>query len=66
MRFASSLLAAVIVLPATAALAKDRPVTDQERPKLEAALKEVGCSGGQAMRLGHSAGLTYSAHKDLM
>ena len=47
MRLASSLLAVVIVLPATAALSKDRPVTDQERPKLEAALKEVGCSGGK-------------------
>jgi hypothetical protein len=47
MRFALPLLAAAIVLPATAALAKDRAVTDQERPKLEAALKEVGCSGGK-------------------
>ena len=47
MRLVSSLLAAVIVLPATAALSKDRPVTDQERPKLEAALKEAGCSGGK-------------------
>jgi hypothetical protein len=30
-----------------AASAKDRPVTDQERPKLEAAVKEAGCSGGK-------------------
>ncbi len=37
----------LIVLPATGALAKDRAVTDQERPKLEAALKEAGCSGGK-------------------
>ena len=42
-----ALLALALVVPATAALAKDRPVTDQERPKLEAALKEVGCSGGK-------------------
>ena len=47
MRIALPLLAAVIALPATGALAKDRPITDQERPKLEAALKEAGCSGGK-------------------
>ncbi len=52
MRNALSLLATSIVLPAvavlaTSAMAKDRPVTDQERTKLEAALKEVGCSGGK-------------------
>ena len=47
MRFTLPLLAAVIALSAAAALAKDRAVTDQERPKLEAALKEVGCSGGK-------------------
>ncbi|MBY0322002.1 MAG: PepSY domain-containing protein [Reyranella sp.] len=47
-----SLLAMTVVLPAAAVLtttatAKDRPITDQERPKLEAALKEAGCSGGK-------------------
>ena len=47
MRFAEPLLASVIALTATAALAKDRPITDQERPKPEAALKEAGCSGGK-------------------
>lgn len=47
MRFAFPLLVAVVALPAAGALAKDRAVTDQERPKLEAALKEVGCSGGK-------------------
>lgn len=47
MRFALQLLAALIVLPAAGALAKDRAITDQERPKLEAALKEAGCSGGK-------------------
>lgn len=47
MRFVMPLLASIAVLPATAALAIDRPVTDQERPKLEAALKEAGCSGGE-------------------
>lgn len=47
MRFMLPIIAATIVLPATMAMAKDRPITDQERPKLEAALKEVGCSGGK-------------------
>jgi len=52
MRPMPALLAVALILPATAALttaalAKDRPVTDQERPKLEAALKEAGCSGGK-------------------
>jgi hypothetical protein len=28
-------------------LAKDRPVTDQERPQLEAALRAAGCGGGK-------------------
>ncbi len=46
------LLATSIVLPAvavltTSAIAKDRPVTDRERPKLEAAFKEAGYSGGK-------------------
>jgi hypothetical protein len=41
------LLGAGLLLPVTAAVAKDRPITDQERPKLEAALKEAGCSGGK-------------------
>jgi hypothetical protein len=52
MRYVMALLATSIVIPAaavlaTGALAKDRPVTDQERPKLEAALKAAGCSGGK-------------------
>lgn len=52
MRNMLSLIATSIVLPAavvlaTSATAKDRSVTDQERPKLEAALKEAGCSGGK-------------------
>ena len=52
MRYVMSLVATSIVIPVaavltTSALAKDRPVTDQERPKLEAALKEAGCSGGK-------------------
>lgn len=41
------LIVCALVLPAGASLAKDRAVTDQERPKLEAALKEAGCSGGK-------------------
>lgn len=32
---------------AVPALAKDRPVTDQERVKLEAAVKTAGCTGGK-------------------
>jgi hypothetical protein len=36
-----------MLVPAAAAVAKDRAVTDQEKPKLEAALKEAGCSGGK-------------------
>jgi hypothetical protein len=47
MRIATVLASALIVIPAVAAHAKDRPVTDQERPKLEAALKQAGCSGGK-------------------
>lgn len=52
MRLTMSLLAMTVVLPAAAVLtttatAKDRPITDQKRPKLEAALKEAGCSGGK-------------------
>jgi hypothetical protein len=52
MRHVMALLVTSIIIPVTAvlatgALAKDRPVTDQERPKLEATLKEAGCSGGK-------------------
>lgn len=52
MRYVMALLATSIVIPVTAvlatgALAKDRPITVQERPKLEGALKEAGCSGGK-------------------
>lgn len=41
------LIAFALAIPVSTALAKDRAVTDQERPKLEAALKEAGCSGGK-------------------
>jgi hypothetical protein len=41
------LLGVALLVPAASAVAKDRPVTDQERPRLEAALKEAGCSGGK-------------------
>jgi hypothetical protein len=47
MRFALPLFLAVVAIPVAGAVAKDRAVTDQERPKLEAALKEAGCSGGK-------------------
>jgi hypothetical protein len=42
----SELLAALIMLVATPTLAKDRPVTDDERAKLVAAVTAQGCSGG--------------------
>jgi hypothetical protein len=42
-----SAIAALICLPASGAFAKDRPVTGDEKTKLEAALKEAGCSGGK-------------------
>jgi Fe-S cluster assembly iron-binding protein IscA len=43
------LLAPLILtaLFATNALAKERPVTDEERTKLAAAIAEQGCSGGE-------------------
>lgn len=47
MKYALSIAVALVAVSTGAALAKDRPVTDQERPKLEAALKEAGCSGGK-------------------
>ena len=47
MRHMLSLLVITLLVPATVTEAKDRPVTDQERPRLEAALKEAGCSGGK-------------------
>ncbi len=47
MKYALPIAAALVALSTTAAFAKDRPITDQERPKLEAALKEAGCSGGK-------------------
>jgi hypothetical protein len=47
MRHVLSILAITFIMPMTAALAKDRRVTDQERPKLEATLKEAGCNGGK-------------------
>lgn len=42
-----ALLAAGLVFTTATAIAKDRPVTDEERPKFEAALKEAGCAGGK-------------------
>ena len=47
MRISVPVIVALIVLPAAGALAKDRPVTAEEQPRLEAALKEAGCSGGK-------------------
>ena len=47
MRHTLSLLVITLLVPATVTQARDRPVTDQERPRLEAALKEAGCSGGK-------------------
>jgi hypothetical protein len=41
---AASILSIGLALPA---VAKDRPVTDQERVKLEAAVKTAGCTGGK-------------------
>ena len=38
------LVAAGLAFPA---VAKDRPVTDQERTKLEEAVKAAGCTGGK-------------------
>lgn len=38
------LVSAGLVLPA---MAKDRPVTDQERTKLEESVKAAGCTGGK-------------------
>ena len=40
----AALLSAGLALPA---VAKDRPVTDQERVKLEAAVRTAGCTGGK-------------------
>lgn len=47
MRHLFAVLVIALLVPTAAASAKDRPVTDQERPRLEAALKEAGCSGGK-------------------
>lgn len=46
---ALSLTAVLLVTASLAApvLAKDRPVTDQERVSLEAAVKSAGCTGGK-------------------
>ncbi|WP_178130379.1 PepSY domain-containing protein [Reyranella sp. CPCC 100927] len=40
------ILSAIAVLVSAPAFAKDRPVTDAERAKLDAAVKAEGCSGG--------------------
>ena len=47
MRLFLPVLATVLISLVAGAFAKDRAITDQERPKLEAALKEAGCSGGK-------------------
>jgi hypothetical protein len=47
MRCTVCLFGLALLVPITGAMAKDRPVTDQEKPRLEAALKEAGCSGGK-------------------
>lgn len=46
---ALSFTAALVVVAGFAmpVLAKDRPVTDQEKASLEAAVKTAGCSGGK-------------------
>lgn len=41
------ILSALAVLVAVPATAKDRPVTEAERVRLEAAVKAEGCSGGR-------------------
>jgi hypothetical protein len=41
---AATVLSLGLALPV---LAKDRPVTDQERVKLEEAVKTAGCTGGK-------------------
>jgi hypothetical protein len=43
---ASILAAACLLAGLPAALADDRPVTDEERGKLDAAMQAEGCSGG--------------------
>ena len=40
-------IAALALVIATPAVAKDRPVTDDERGKLAAAVAAQGCSGGK-------------------
>lgn len=41
------MIASAIVLVSTGALAADRPVTDEEKAKLDAALSAEGCTGGK-------------------
>jgi hypothetical protein len=43
---AIAIASAIVCLGLSPAFAKDRPVTDAERAKLEAAVKAAGCSGG--------------------
>lgn len=38
---------ATVVVAASPVWAKDRPVTDQERPMLASAVRAAGCSGGR-------------------
>lgn len=47
MRSTTASFVAALLLAGGPAWADDRPVTDQERPKLEAAVQAAGCSGGK-------------------
>ena len=41
------IVSTIVLLGLSPAFAKDRPVTDAERVKLEAAIKAEGCTGGR-------------------
>lgn len=47
MTCALAVASAIVVFGLSPAFAKDRPVTDAEKTKLEAAVKAAGCSGGK-------------------
>lgn len=53
------LVSAVLAVPA---MAKDRPVTDQERAKLTEAVKAAGCTGGK-MEFDDDKGTSHPAGK---
>lgn len=52
---------APVVASASHTWAKDRPVTDQERPKIEVAVKAAGCSGGR-MQFDEDKGGQFELH----